>query len=122
MALPAMTDTIFALASGSARAAIAVMRLSGPSSRPSACARRLCGGMPARRPATPPCAACAIASGALLDHALVLWFPGPSTYTGEDCAELHLHGGRAVIDGVADALTRRACAPPNRGSSPAAPS
>ena len=40
-----------------------------------------------------------------LDHGLVLWLPGPGSYTGEDCAELHLHGGRAVIDGVAEALT-----------------
>jgi tRNA modification GTPase len=40
-----------------------------------------------------------------LDHALVLWFPGPSSYTGEDAAELHLHGGRSVIAGVMEALT-----------------
>ncbi len=43
-------------------------------------------------------------SGRILDRALVLWFPGPASFTGEDMAELHLHGGRAVIAGVLDAL------------------
>ena len=96
------TDTIFALASGSARAAIAVMRLSGPESGLVVAA--LCGGsLPAPRHAS--LRRLRDASGAMLDHALVLWLPGPGTYTGEDCAELHLHGGRAVIDGVAAALT-----------------
>src|SRR5205823_4928853 len=43
-------------------------------------------------------------SKAVLDEALVLWFPGPATETGEDMAELHLHGGRAVVAAVLDAL------------------
>ena len=42
--------------------------------------------------------------GGILDRGLVLWFPGPASFTGEDMAELHLHGGRAVIAGVLDAL------------------
>ena len=42
--------------------------------------------------------------GQILDHGLVLWFPGPASYTGEDCVELHLHAGPAVIDAVAEAL------------------
>lgn len=42
--------------------------------------------------------------GAVLDRAMVLWMPGPGTYTGEDTAELFLHGGRAVTEGVAMAL------------------
>jgi tRNA modification GTPase len=42
--------------------------------------------------------------GETLDHALVLWFPGPASYTGEDAAEFHLHGGRSVIAGVVEAL------------------
>jgi tRNA modification GTPase len=96
------TDTIFALASGSARAAIAIMRLSGPGSGPSVSA--LCGGLPAPRHAS--LRRLRDPSGAILDHALILWFPGPNTYTGEDCAELHLHGGRAVIEGIANALTQ----------------
>src|ERR1700677_5066891 len=97
-----MDDTIFALASGSAHSAIAVVRVSGPASGPAVAA--LCGGkMPAPRQDS--LRRLRDVSGAVLDHALVLWFPAPGTYTGEDCAELHLHGGRAVIDGVADALT-----------------
>lgn len=40
------------------------------------------------------------ADGVLLDHALLLWFPGPKTATGEDLLELHLHGGRAVVAAV----------------------
>jgi tRNA modification GTPase len=107
-----MTDTIFALASGSARAAIAVMRLSGTVAGLAVAA--LCGGsLPAPRHAS--LRRLRDPSGAMLDHALVLWLPGPGTYTGEDCAELHLHGGRAVIDGVADALTGAGLRPAEPG-------
>jgi tRNA modification GTPase len=106
------TDTIFALASGSFRAAIAVIRLSGPASGPAVAA--LCGGsLPAPRNAS--LRRLRDASGMVLDQALVLWLPGPGTYTGEDCAELHLHGGRAVIDGVADALTEAGLRPAEPG-------
>jgi tRNA modification GTPase len=107
-----MHDTIFALASGSARAAIAVVRLSGPAAGPAVAA--LCGGvLPAPRHAS--LRRLREKSGAILDHAIVLWFPGPNTYTGEDCAELHLHGGRAVIDGVAGALTEARLRPAEPG-------
>jgi tRNA modification GTPase len=107
-----MNDTIFALASGSAHAAIAVMRISGFGS--GAAVAALCGGtLPAARHAS--LRRLRDASGGLLDQALVLWFPGPGTYTGEDCAELHLHGGRAVIDGVADALTEAGLRPAEPG-------
>jgi tRNA modification GTPase len=107
-----MTDTIFALASGSARAAIAVMRLSGPAAGTAVAA--LCGGvLPLPRQAS--LRRLRDPSGGLLDQALVLWFPGPNTYTGEHCAELQLHGGRAVIDGVADALTRTGLRPAEPG-------
>jgi tRNA modification GTPase len=105
-------DTIFALASGSARAAIAVLRLSGPGS--GAAVAALCGGvLPAPRHAS--LRRLRDPSGELLDQALVLWFPGPNTYTGEDCAELHLHGGRAVIDGVADVLAQAGLRPAEPG-------
>lgn len=96
-----MTDTIFALASGGSRAAISVLRLSGAGAGPAL--RRLLGGLPAPRLASlrrlrhPD-------NAELLDQALVLWFPGPASYTGEDAAELHLHGGRAVLEGVSEAL------------------
>ena len=105
-------DTIFALASGSARAAIAVMRISGPAA--GAAVEALCGGvLPAARQAS--LRRLRDPSGAVLDHALVLWFPGPRTYTGEDCAELHLHGGRAVIDGVANTLIEAGLRPADPG-------
>jgi tRNA modification GTPase len=106
------SDTIFALASGSARAAIAVIRLSGPAAAPAVAA--LCGGaLPAPRHAS--LRRLRDPSGAMLDHALVLWMPGPGTYTGEDSAELHVHGGRAVIDGVAGALTEAGLRPAEPG-------
>jgi tRNA modification GTPase len=107
-----MTDTIFALASGSTRAAIAVMRLSGPNTGPTVAAL-IGGALPAPRHAS--LRRLRDPSGALLDHALVLWFPAPNTYTGDDCAELHLHGGRAVIDGVADALATSGLRPAEPG-------
>ncbi|MEO8925762.1 MAG: tRNA uridine-5-carboxymethylaminomethyl(34) synthesis GTPase MnmE [Caulobacteraceae bacterium] len=95
-----MTDTIFALATAPGRAAVAVVRLSGPGAR-----RALLGltaALPQSRQAT--LRVLRAADGAMLDRALVLWFPGPASYTGEDCVELHLHGGAAVIDAVTDAL------------------
>jgi len=93
-------DTIFALSSGSPPAAIAVVRISGP--RAGEALRALAGGLPEPRHAS--LRALRDADGALLDEALLLWFPGPATATGEDLAELHLHGGRAVVSGVEAAL------------------
>ena len=81
-------------------AAIAVVRISGP-----AAGAALPG--PAGRPPAPRRASLAElkdAAGAPLDRALLLWFPGPATATGEDLAELHLHGGRAVVAAVEAAL------------------
>ncbi|WP_420381116.1 tRNA uridine-5-carboxymethylaminomethyl(34) synthesis GTPase MnmE [Novosphingobium sp.] len=94
-------DTIFALGSGQLPAALGVMRISGPAA--GFVLERLAGGMPLPRRAslrrlTDP------RDGAVLDHALALWFPGPNSATGEDCAELHLHGGRAVAAAVESAL------------------
>ncbi|MBO9621919.1 MAG: tRNA uridine-5-carboxymethylaminomethyl(34) synthesis GTPase MnmE [Sphingomonas sp.] len=90
-------DTIFAVSSGAPPAAIAVLRLSGSSAF--AAAEALSGTLPEPRRA----ALRALrdpASGELLDRALVLVFPGPRSATGEDLAELHLHGGRAVVRAV----------------------
>ena len=91
-----MTDTIYALSSGAPPAAIGVIRISGPSARRSL--ERLCGPLPT--PRSPSLRTLRDASGEPLDSALVLWFPGPATATGEDLAELHCHGGRAVIAAV----------------------
>lgn len=106
------TDTIFALASGAGRAAIAVMRISGPGTE--MLLRRLAGRLPRPRTASlrrlrDP------RDGEPLDEALVLWFPGPRSYTGEDAAELHLHGGRAVVAGVAEALAAAGARPAEPG-------
>ena len=76
--------------------------------------RRLAGSLPAPRTAAlkrlrhPE-------TGETLDRALALWFPGPRSYTGEDCAELHLHGGPAVIAGVAEALVAAGARPAEAG-------
>lgn len=95
-----MTDTIFALSSGQPPAAIAVIRISG--SHAFAAVEQLAGELPAPRRAS----LRALRHGdELLDHALLLQFPGPNTATGEDLAELHLHGGRAVVRAVEAALT-----------------
>jgi len=96
-----MTETIYALSSGQPPAAVAIVRISGP--RAGAALEALAGRRPRPRHATlarlvDP------ATGEGLDRALVLWFPGPATATGEDLAELHLHGGRAVVARVLAAL------------------
>lgn len=92
-------SVIFALASGAGRSAVAVMRLSGAGC--GAVVTALAGGLPTPRRAS----LRLLRHAALpLDRALVLWFPAPGSYTGEDSAELHLHGGPAVIAAVAEAL------------------
>jgi len=99
-----MADTIFALATAPGRAAVAVMRLSGPDAGPALKALTK-GGRPVGRKAVLR-ALRRPEDGAVLDRALTLWFPGPHSYTGEDCVELHLHGGPAVVDAVAEVLLR----------------
>jgi len=91
--------TIFALSSGRPPAAIAVVRVSGP--RAADAITALGGTIPEPRRA----GLRRLRDGdTLIDEALVLWFPGPKTETGEDMVELHLHGGRAVIAAVLAAL------------------
>ncbi len=95
-----MSDTIFAPATAAGRAAVAVVRLSGPRSEHAV--RTLAGSLPKPRRAT--VRPMWSAAGVEIDQALVLWFPGPASYTGEDCAEFHLHGGPAVVGAVVEAL------------------
>ena len=95
-----VTPTIFALSSGAPPAGVGVIRVSGPQAGEALSA--LAGRIPAPRRAS--LAKLRDGAGALLDEALVLWFPGPNTATGEDLAELHCHGGRAVIAAVEAAL------------------
>src|SRR5258708_1132718 len=93
-------QTIFALSSGRPPSAIAVVRVSGP--RAGAVLTSLAGKMPAPRMATR-----VLLRGAgqqPIDDAVVLWFPGPASATGEDVAEFHIHGGRAVLAALFAAL------------------
>jgi tRNA modification GTPase len=89
-------DTIFALASAPGRAGVAVVRLSGPN------AARAIEALTGKPPGEPRRAALARIAG--VDRGLVLYFRGPDSFTGEDVAEFHVHGGRAVVDGVLAAL------------------
>ncbi len=95
-----MTETIFALATGTTRSAVAVLRISGTGT--DSIITAIAGGLPDARRAS--LRRLRDATGDTLDHALVVRFPGPASFTGEDSAELHLHGGRAVIEAVSDAL------------------
>ena len=94
-----MTETIFALATAAGRAAVAVVRVSGPATREVVAA--LAGKVPPPRQAG---LRRLKHDGVALDEALVLFFQGPASYTGEDAAEFHVHGGRAVVEALLEAL------------------
>ncbi|MBM08885.1 MAG: tRNA uridine-5-carboxymethylaminomethyl(34) synthesis GTPase MnmE [Magnetovibrio sp.] len=94
-------DTIFALASGFGRAGVAVVRVSGPTAQ-DAVIKLLDRDLPPRKAVRVKLAE--ENGGPLIDQAIALFFPGPSSYTGEDVLELHIHGGLAVIEGVLAAL------------------
>lgn len=93
--------TIFALASAAGRAGIAVIRLSGDKS--AAALRSLGCALPLPRRASR-ARFIEPRTGEILDDGLLLWFPAPHSFTGEDVAELHVHGGRAVIESLLEAL------------------
>jgi tRNA modification GTPase len=89
-------DTIFALSSGRLPAGIAVLRISGPDALRAAMA--MAGDLaPARQLAV---RSIRKRSGEIIDHGMVVSFPGPDSFTGEDCVELHVHGGSAVVAAV----------------------
>lgn len=100
-----MADTIFALSSGAPPAGIAIIRVSGPGAGEALAI--LAGRLPQPRRATLRLLRDPL-DGAPLDRALLLWLPGPDNATGEDLAELHCHGGRAVVQAVQAALARMA--------------
>ena len=94
-------DSIYALSSGAPPSGIAVIRVSGPGAR--VALAELAGGVPEPRRA----ALRAIAdpgSGEIIDRGVVLFFAGPASFTGQDVAELQVHGGRAVVAAVLEAL------------------
>jgi tRNA modification GTPase len=96
-------DTIYALSSGQGRAGVAVVRVSGRSA-----AQALAALDGSRRALDPRVATLRRLNeprdGSVIDTALVLWFPAPASFTGEDVVELHVHGGRAVIEALLSAL------------------
>ncbi|MCA3572731.1 MAG: tRNA uridine-5-carboxymethylaminomethyl(34) synthesis GTPase MnmE, partial [Aestuariivirga sp.] len=93
-------DTIFALSSGAGRAAVAVIRISGAATAP--LLEAMAGGLP---PARQLVLRSIMDASEVLDRGMVAWFPGPRSFTGEDCAELHLHGSPAVLSAVMQRLS-----------------
>lgn len=104
-------DTIFALASAPGRAGVAVFRLSGPG------AGAALGALTGKPLPDPRKAVRARLShgGDEIDDGLALWFPAPASFTGEDVAELHLHGGRAVAQALTEALLALGARPAQAG-------
>ena len=101
-ATPLQDETIFALSSAPGRAGVSVLRLSGSS------ARRALRAMTGRALPTPRLASLRSiygGDGEVIDKPLLLWFPAPKSFTGEDCAEIHVHGSVAILESVARRLT-----------------
>jgi tRNA modification GTPase len=98
-----VTDTIFALSTAPGRAGVAVVRVSGPKAE--AAVTTLTGrALPAPRQAL--LRRFRDGGGNTIDAGLLLWFPGPESFTGEDVAEFHIHGGRAIVEAMLGALGR----------------
>lgn len=108
--IPSDADTIFALSSGpSGRAGVSVIRISGPGAKEALLELTVPGNNATVPPAPVPRRACVRKlfdpiTKELLDESLVLWMPGPKSFTGEDTVELHTHGSNAVVSGVLAAL------------------
>lgn len=98
------SETIYALSSGAGKAGVAVIRVSGPHA--SEALSSICmpnSAFPAPRKAVVRKLRDPV-SGEMLDESMVIWMPGPRSFTGEDTVELHTHGSRAVVSGVLEAL------------------
>lgn len=110
-------DTVFSVSSGPVvKSGICVIRLSGPLSKH--CLEELSlSPVPAPRYASLRKLRCPKTKD-VLDSSLVLWFPGPKSFTGEDCVELHVHGSRAVVSGIFSSLSHigSECSATGRGS------
>lgn len=96
-------DTIFALSSGRPPAAIGVVRISGARAGDALCALT---GKPLPTPRQAAFARIRDGAGEGIDEAVVLWFPGPNSETGEDVAEIQMHGSRAALAAAFDVLAR----------------
>jgi tRNA modification GTPase len=112
MSLPVQADTIFALSSGSLPAGVAVIRVSGPFAKD--VLLRHCAALPAERAAV--LRSINNVHGELIDRGLVVWFRAPFSFTGEDVAEFHLHGGAAVVEAMLSSIgTISGCRPAEPG-------
>lgn len=96
-----MNDTIFALSSGAPPAGVAVIRVSGPATMDAITA--LAGSLPKPRHAA--LKTIRTRNGLVIDQGLILIFPAPASFTGEDCAEIHIHGGKAVVAALLQELS-----------------
>ncbi|MFB2552965.1 tRNA uridine-5-carboxymethylaminomethyl(34) synthesis GTPase MnmE [Ensifer soli] len=96
----ALDDTIYALSSGALPSGVAIIRVSGPATR--AVLENVAAGVPSPRKAT--LRRLRSRDGSTIDRGLVLFFPAPTSFTGEDVAEVHLHGGRAVVEKLVNEL------------------
>ena len=105
-----MNSSIFALASAPGRAGVAVVRVSGPLA--GSCIQALAGPVPPPRQAV---LRRLMHRGGEIDRALLLWFVGPHSFTGEDVAEFHIHGGRAVREALFAALSELGLRPAEPG-------
>ncbi|MER9300651.1 tRNA uridine-5-carboxymethylaminomethyl(34) synthesis GTPase MnmE [Mesorhizobium sp. M0621] len=94
-------DSIVALSSGRLPAGVAVIRISGPQTR--FVVETIAGGMVKDRAAV--LRRLRAPDGTVLDNGLVVFFPGPASFTGEDVAEFHVHGGRAVVARMLETIT-----------------
>lgn len=103
--LGAAKETIFALSSGRLPSAVAVTRVSGPLAR--SVVETVTDSIP--KPRRLAYRALRDHNGAVFDHAMAVFLPGPGTATGEDCAEFHLHGGRPVFAALSEALSSLGC-------------
>ncbi len=97
------SDTIYAVSSGIGRCAVAILRLSG--SQTSALVASIAGSLPPPRRLSLRTLKNSV-TGELLDQAMVVWLPGPASFTGEDCAEFHLHGSPAIVSAVMELLAK----------------
>ncbi|OJF91205.1 tRNA modification GTPase TrmE [Pararhizobium antarcticum] len=95
-------DTIYALSSGTLPSGVAIIRISGALTRNALL--QMTG--PLGKPRTAQLRLIRNRNGDVLDNALVLYFAGPASFTGEDCGELQVHGGRAVVQAVLETLSR----------------
>ena len=96
--------TIYALSSGPGTSGVAVIRISGPETK------IVIGKMTQEGIPTPRMASLRkinkINTNELIDEGIIIWFPGPESYTGEDMAEFHVHGSRAVIDAIHSSISK----------------